>query len=196
MISLAKYKGARLVDIRKYFTDKESGELKPTRKGLSLQKKNFFALLDALQESRESISSWLDRGNEEYREAAENILANRAEAQQRMSREAHDISTVSDSWRSPKFFEIESHGGKDVVVLNQEHSFASALQRLTDVAQPECGKDHPFIGIVSELLVSYGRAKLLLEEEEEVSASQLFAALEYEWGVILRNYLDSGGDSK
>ena len=36
LYSVQEYKGQPLVSIREYYTDKETGELKPTKKGVSL----------------------------------------------------------------------------------------------------------------------------------------------------------------
>jgi hypothetical protein len=47
-VTINTFKGKKLVDIREFYTDKESGELKPGKKGISLSIEEFKKLLDQL----------------------------------------------------------------------------------------------------------------------------------------------------
>ncbi|XP_043474070.1 activated RNA polymerase II transcriptional coactivator p15 [Leptopilina heterotoma] len=50
LVTVREFKGKTLVDIRHMYEDRESGELKPTKKGISLNKKLWQKLVDIIQE--------------------------------------------------------------------------------------------------------------------------------------------------
>ncbi|KAK4452423.1 transcriptional Coactivator p15-domain-containing protein [Podospora aff. communis PSN243] len=47
-VTISKFKGTTLISIREYYTDKASGEAKPTKKGISLSVEQFQGLVDAM----------------------------------------------------------------------------------------------------------------------------------------------------
>lgn len=60
-VTVRKFNGINLIDIREFYEDKETGEKKPGKKGISLTEETWFKLL----ESRDKIQSALDDLNEE-----------------------------------------------------------------------------------------------------------------------------------
>lgn len=59
MLSLKEFHGKKLLDIRKYFKAKgEDGELKPTRKGISLTGQQLALVLEALSEHSADIEEF------------------------------------------------------------------------------------------------------------------------------------------
>jgi hypothetical protein len=190
VVSLTTYRGARLIDIRRYFKDKNTGDLLPTKKGLALQAKTFDALLMALESARDSITEWFEEGNEDSYREAENLFQGRLRAYEESARSPHDLSVGKDTWRSPVFFEIRSHGGKDVLTFNRRHTFTNTLEQ-RDAEQPNDRSGQDVTAVVTFLLASYSQAKSLLADTEGLSATELFAMVEYEWGIVLENYLQT-----
>ncbi|KAK0614243.1 transcriptional Coactivator p15-domain-containing protein [Immersiella caudata] len=47
-VTISKFKGTTLVNIREYYTDKTTGEAKPGKKGISLSVEQFEGLIDAM----------------------------------------------------------------------------------------------------------------------------------------------------
>ncbi|KAN0037279.1 hypothetical protein ACTFIV_002617 [Dictyostelium citrinum] len=54
-ISYSNFKGLERIDIREYYEDKSSGELKPSSKGISLTKEQFMIIL----ENGDTIKDWI-----------------------------------------------------------------------------------------------------------------------------------------
>lgn len=66
--TLSEYEGNRLLDLRKYFRDKQ-GELKPTRKGISLSLFQYEQICSLLENSNSEITNWLKpEAHKEYKQ--------------------------------------------------------------------------------------------------------------------------------
>jgi len=57
IIKLSSYKNAKFIDIRKYYN--ESGEWKPTKKGITLNKAQFEILSKIFNDRKNDIDLWL-----------------------------------------------------------------------------------------------------------------------------------------
>lgn len=57
-VTVSEYNGVKYLDIRKYYKD-EAGELKPTKKGIALNKTQFQETLNILNEKKGEIESLL-----------------------------------------------------------------------------------------------------------------------------------------
>jgi hypothetical protein len=55
-VSITEFKGYELIDVRAYYRDNETGELKPTRKGITLSIELYDKLKDAILELGKAIS--------------------------------------------------------------------------------------------------------------------------------------------
>lgn len=58
-VTVSEFKGFHYLDIREWFPDEETSELKPTKRGVTLKSEAFESLMDALEKSREEIRSLL-----------------------------------------------------------------------------------------------------------------------------------------
>ena len=58
-ISLSKFKGARFIDLRRYYLDKKTGEVKPTTKGIALKEEEFEKVMEVLSENESSLKKVL-----------------------------------------------------------------------------------------------------------------------------------------
>ena len=61
VVRRSSFKGIQTVDIRKYFREKSSGDLKPTRKGLTLTRNQYLFLHSIFEERHDDLVAWLDR---------------------------------------------------------------------------------------------------------------------------------------
>jgi hypothetical protein len=55
-VSITEFKGYELIDVRAYYRDNETGELKPTRKGITLSVELYDKLKEAILKLEGSIS--------------------------------------------------------------------------------------------------------------------------------------------
>lgn len=58
LITISEFNNVKYLNIRKYYKD-EGGELKPTKKGIVLNKNQFLEVLTILNEKKEDIESSL-----------------------------------------------------------------------------------------------------------------------------------------
>jgi hypothetical protein len=66
IVSFSEFKGQKLFDLRKYFTNKEKpNEPIPTKKGISLNEVQFRLLLETLNSNTKSIKDFFGRENED-----------------------------------------------------------------------------------------------------------------------------------
>ncbi len=59
LISLSEVEGSRVVDIRRFYVDKESRELRPTQRGIAIQAANFAEVFACLSDAYGPITEWL-----------------------------------------------------------------------------------------------------------------------------------------
>ena len=59
-ISLNLFKGKKLIDIRKWFESKSTGELEPTKKGISLNQDAFNDLWNFFNSEQKEINKWFE----------------------------------------------------------------------------------------------------------------------------------------
>ena len=55
-VSITEFKGYELIDVRAYYRDNETGELKPTRKGITLSVDLYDKLKEAILKLESAIS--------------------------------------------------------------------------------------------------------------------------------------------
>lgn len=57
---ITSFKEKKYFDLRKYYTEKDSEEIKPSRKGISLSKEQFVKIFEAMKAEYDNIVSSLD----------------------------------------------------------------------------------------------------------------------------------------
>ena len=120
------FKGNRLLDIRKYYRDKKTGEFKPKRQGINLNRDTFMELKRVLDRDEDLILEWLRIGHvpEEvlrYQQAQE-------EAKRKNFRLVGDVDIEEiNNFRDRKMFDVRHEGGKDIVELNIAHPFVQSI---------------------------------------------------------------------
>lgn len=178
IIRVTEFEGHRLLDIRKYFIESGSKQLKPTRKGISLNARAFSEIAELLRELGSEIRAWLEQRSRDTKSTVVSDMQARADANESEARRARQYTVHLDSWKGAEFFVSESHGHEDKISLNGAHPFF-----------------HNTIGDemenVSRLLASYHRTKLRFSGELNVHSEDFFRMFEHEWGLLLRNYEES-----
>lgn len=185
VVNLHLYEGHRLVDIRRYFLEKATGSLKPTKKGINLNHDNFVDIRKLFQHKGDEIAKWLESGDDQTLQVVREAFRVRSEAEEREARRSRPYEQVSAHLRTAQFFKAESHGGNDKIEFNEDHAYLKSLDSGTSSSQAV----RQALGVV---LIAYYRAKLRFPGDIEMDSKMLFEMLEYEWGVILSNYCSKG----
>ena len=179
MISLTEYEGQRLLDIRRYYLDKGTEQLKPTKKGISLPLHAAKAVFDVLLASRDKVLAWLDRPSDDFAAAAAAAMASRAAAREQESRQPRQFQVESEVRKEAAFFTVVPHGAIDILTLNASHPIHEAL---------EAADSSDARSIVRGILLAYARTKGLFSDRIEADSAAFFNMFEHEWGLMLKQY--------
>jgi len=179
LISLTEYEGQRLLDIRRYYLDKGTKQLKPTKKGISLPLHAAKAVFDVLLASRDKVLAWLDRPSEEFAAVAAAAMATRAAAREHESRQPRPFQVESESRKEASFFTVDAHGAADVLTLNASHPVYETL---------EAPGSSDARDALRRILIAYARTKSLFSDRIEADSGAFFSMFEHEWGLMLKQY--------
>jgi hypothetical protein len=172
MISLTEYEGQRLLDIRRYYLDKGTKQLKPTKKGISLP-------LHAAKAVFDKVLAWLDKPSDDFAAAAAAAMASRAAAREQEARQPRQFQVESEVRKEAVFFSVVPHGAIDILTLNASHPLHEALE----------AADSPDArAIVRGILLAYARTKGLFSDRIEADSAAFFNMFEHEWGLMLKQY--------
>jgi len=194
IVQLTEYEGTRLVDIRRYYKDRKTNELLPTKKGVSLSRRYFTCLRDFFKEASGSIDDWLAGGAISVADQVGAAMATRQTAADQAAHEARPFEVHSMDGGRGCFFSVTAQGNHYDVRLNESHPFVKSLHKTTLESAGGChakSSNAHARELVATLLVSFRRATELFDGDSEMNADRLLRALEYEWALILANYTDS-----
>jgi hypothetical protein len=191
VVQLGEYEGRRVCDIRKYYEDKKTKKLMPTKKGITLTHRAFAALKNLFTDNDSKVEAWLESGNDETYRQISKSMRDRAHAQEKLALVARRFDGSSDSWRGANFFHTESKGGADAYILNEGHVFFGRIQEIAkELAKTHSPKECADIinHMVGLLIISFYRTRQRFDDKLDMDADQFFQMFEYEWGAILKNY--------
>ena len=166
---LSSYNEVKLVDVRKYFTNKSSGELVATKKGVSLTRIQYEALAEVFQEKNEIIESWFDSS-----QTMQEINAKSLE-ESRLKPDEYKVE-ISE-WKGSEMSRYEQVGGASVLKLNQNHPWISTLLTLI----PDYHNNEIFIHICS-LIQAHHKAQNLIDSKN-LDALEIAETIEVNWGL-------------
>jgi|TARA_B100001964_G_scaffold209038_1_gene242205 hypothetical protein len=180
-VSFSEFKGRKFLDLRKWYLDKKSNEIKPTKKGISLSHTQFQSIFEFLIDEKKSIIDWLSKptSNEEFFKN----LEKKSQLIHKQSEEAKKFKTKKESLKDSAFFKIEYKDNEKYLVFNNNHELAKALEKEI--------KSNPsyYKNIIEDLLISFKQAIDAFDSEQEIKAQEMEDILIQNWSVILRNYL-------
>lgn len=172
VLELKDYNGSNLIDIRKYFTDKKSGELAPTRKGISLTEVQYQVLVETLNVKSNEIADWFNQESSEYDINTKSYEENKSAEE--------EYSVEVSSWKGMEMSKYHQEGGKRTLVLNEEHPWISKLLQLTanDINNPI------FLHFVS-LFQSFHRSESLIDSKNS-DAQEVIETLKGNWDLYCK----------
>ena len=197
VVKLREYKGARFLDIRRYYKDKKSGELKPTQKGVTLKAGALEPLIKLLTECEADIENWLSAEVEEPEETVLRTMAARADGLAALSLSLPEYVVKTKPMRSPVLSRVQSEGQKTTLELNASHPFFLLVDKLagpnsttpTSPKSAKNAKDEPAALLVFHLLLlSFAQTRALFDDTQEVLPANLLSMFDYEWGKVLGNF--------
>ena len=182
---LNSYEGNRLLDIRKFYRDRKSGDFKPTRQGINLNRDTFMELKRVLDRDEDLILEWLRIGHvpEEvlrYQQAQE-------EAKKKNFRLVGDVDLEEvNNFRDRKMFDVRHQGGRDIVELNTAHPFVQSISE-EELANMEPAEIR---GLFARLLAAFGRSRTLLLGGGASEPEILFEQSVFDWSEFTAEFVE------
>ena len=169
---LSSCKEMRLLDVRKYFTNKASGELIATKKGVSLTRIQYEALSEVFQEKNEIIESWFDESQTDQEINAKSLEESRLKPDQ--------YTVEFSEWKGTEISRYEQIGGASVLVLNSKHPWIATILNMI----PDYLNNEIFLHMCS-LFQAHHKAKNLIDSKN-LDALEISETIEANWGLYLK----------
>lgn len=132
-ITLTTYENVRMVDIRKFYKDRKTAELKPTTKGISLTQSSFNEMLDCLNDNWPKISNWLTEAGGE----ASTDEGLQRQAKKNSIKIPTEIKISYVKTKSTLAYRVDSEGGAAKLDFNENHPFVKAFTEKKTYTKPE-----------------------------------------------------------
>lgn len=175
-VTLRKFNGNDIIDIRKFYKDKQ-GELKPTKKGISLTRTTLYPLLKILADNLDDINEFFDVNSDphEFNEKINQL-------------ELGDL--VLDKLDSYKFYEVENLNAENLVKIDTNHPFGTKVEALRDkIKSLDSNLGIELEGLFKVLFKSHYFAKTHFDSDEYYSAESLFTDHEISWSINIKREL-------
>lgn len=179
-ISLNLFKGKKLIDIRKWFESKSTGELEPTKKGISLNQDAFNDLWNFFNSEQKEINKWFESKEKNNSQIILDNLIKKSEKIREEQIKKKEFTIQNKKIGSRSFFEIKADGNKRDVILNEDHPFIK-----DNINNKE------LILVISTMALTLQQALDNFDTSDKVSATQFDEYLLDEWGMILNQYTKS-----
>ena len=180
---LKQFKGRNLFDIRKYFRIKNSKNLMPTRKGISLNKLSFEALIGLIKKNEKDILKWLSSSEENPSKTLLKKLEDQSRVVQEEVFSAKEYDLKKDKWSDSSFFKIKYDGDKRILIFNQNHKLSKYVEAN--------GKEKKISSknIINILMLSFQHTVDTYSDDDEVKIADFIEDFKNNWGIILKNYI-------
>jgi len=178
-IQIKTFKGRKYLDLRKWFLDRKTNEVIPTKKGISLSEYQFEDIVTILSKEKENISKWFQEKSTE--EEVVDSLMIQSELRRKISEEAKLFNTKTKKLSENRFFKIEYENVKKHLIINENHQLYKNINQ---------EKSAEKIKKVFELLfISFDQTIQLFDVDEKIKVSDFEETLIHNWSLILKNYL-------
>ena len=172
-MKFSEYEGKKLLDIRKFYKTKD-GDLKPTRKGVSLNHVQFEAISTLFEQKNEEIDTWLLSG-------VNGKTAEFLAAEETKFRKDNLTVTVGE-WAGLEMFSYEKAGDTSILKLNKRHPWIASL-----VAESEGNDSARSLQTAVHLIQSFCQAMNLFDSRSDIT-NEFSETLIGNWGIFSRKF--------
>ena len=178
-IQIKTFKGRKYLDIRKWYLDRKTNEVLPTKKGISLSEYQFEDVISLLSKDKKKISDWFQEKINENKVV--DSLVKQSEVRRKIAEEVREFKTSSKKLSENKFFKIEYEKGNKQLIINENHQLYKDINKEKSVDK---------IKKIFELLfISFDQTIQLFDSEENIKVADFEDMLIHNWSIILKNYL-------
>ena len=180
-LEIKTFKGKKYLDIRKWFLDRKSNEIAPTKKGIMLSHYQFNDVIETIDKQKQTINSWFEDQIDEI-DAIKN-LSSEAEKIREKSQEARKYNSIIKKIDNNNFFSLEYKNNVINFVLNESHDLFKRIETLDQ-------KSKKFVlKLIESLLISFKQSLEIFDPETKYKLEDLEDLLNYNWSRTLTNYL-------
>jgi len=180
-IEVKTFKGKKYIDFRKWFLDKKTSEILPTKKGIMLSEYQFRDVSDVLINQRKTIDGWFQEKIKDLDTI--DLLSEETSKIRKKSQEAKRYKTVLKKIDNNNFFSLEYNNNEIQFVLNQDHELYKKIENLEKKTKDTVTK------IIESLLISFRQTLEIFDPETKYKLEDLEDLLNYNWSKTLTNYL-------
>ena len=180
-IEVKTFKGKKYIDFRKWFLDKKTNEILPTKKGIMLSEYQFRDVSDVLINQRKTIDGWFQEKIKD--QDAIDLLSEETSKVRKKSQEAKKYKTVLKKIDNNNFFSLEYNNNEIQFILNQNHELYKKIETLEKKSKDTVSK------IIESLLISFRQTLEIFDPETKYKLEDLEDLLNYNWSKTLTNYL-------
>ena len=178
-IQIKTFKGRKYLDVRKWYLDRKTNEILPTKKGISLSEYQFEDVITLLSKDKDKISKWFKEKIQEN-EIIES-LQKHSEVRRKIAEEKREFKTKSQKLTENKFFKIEYEKGKKNLIINENHQLFKEINKEKSIDKMK--------KIFELLFISFDQTIQLFDTDETIKVSDFEESLIHNWSIILKNYL-------
>ena len=178
-IALRQFKNTKLLDIRYWYQDKTSMEMRPTAKGISLTRSNYLGLRSVTTDHHDAIMEYLDVGFISSSDKGDAELATAHRLQQQAA--VNKISLITKTLQpASKLYEIEYDGAHAKVSINTAHPLGVAMIKNEKNGSFENDR-------LASLIVALDLSMMKLRGNDLTSPDILLDQLEYDFARNVKN---------
>ena len=184
VIQKGRYNEANLLNVRRWYISRKTGEWLPTKKGISLNSTNFEFVRNVFDQEKENIESWLQESSvagEATRDLEDSVRGEHWEST--------GLVVRAGDWKSPELCRMEAMGGTEVLELNKRHPLGAVLAEFVERREDQELNDDAtaMLTILIYLLASLERIPLMFEGSQTWKADELFDTMRWNLGMLLRS---------
>ena len=180
-IEVKTFKGKKYIDFRKWFLDRKTNEILPTKKGIMLSEYQFRDVSDVLVNQKKTIEGWFKEKIKDNEVAS--LLSQETSQVRKKSQEAKKYKAVLKKIDNNNFFSFEYKNNEIQFILNNDHELYKKIESLDKKSKDLVYK------IIESLLISFRQTLEIFDPETKYKLEDLEDLLNYNWSKTLTNYL-------
>lgn len=180
-IEVKTFKGKKYIDFRKWFLDRKTNEILPTKKGIMLSEYQFRDVSDVLVNQQKTIEEWFKEKIKDTE--AVDLLSEETLKVRKKSQEAKKYKAVLKKIDNNNFFSFEYKDNEIQFILNKDHELYKKIESLDKKSKDVVYK------IIESLLISFRQTLEIFDPETKYKLEDLEDLLNYNWSKTLTNYL-------
>lgn len=180
-IEVKTFKEKKYIDFRKWFLDRKTNEILPTKKGIMLSEYQFRDVSDVLVNQKKTIEGWFKEKIKDNEVAS--LLSQETSQVRKKSQEAKKYKAVLKKIDNNNFFSFEYKNNEIQFILNNDHELYKKMESLDKKSKDLAYK------IIESLLISFRQTLEIFDPETKYKLEDLEDLLNYNWSKTLTNYL-------